>query len=520
MKTIHFFLIFIFLLNTHVHAHDIEPLLRKLDTALECHDTYTREKEARIDSLRDALSRAGSKREKCNAEMNLHGEMSSFNLDSALAHIKKAENIARTLNDTSLLIDAMVSRAFLYNTTGVMHKEAFDIFRTLPRHKLDSTRLFNFYCLGVQIYRNLAIHSIDIDLKSHYTAAKMAYRDSAIMLDPGNEVLLANRHIDQGNFHAALRALGPSTPDTLSTRDAAVKYNIMAQIYEQQGNRDMWRKYLVLSAICDITNGVREYLSLQALARILYEDGDYDRAYRYIHHSIADATACNAKMRMLEMSESLPIIDSAYEDMQRSAQRNLSITCIIIGLLVVILGISLIYARKRNICLAEANAEQVRLNERLHQSDMIKEEYIKRFMTLCLEYLAKMERYRNELNRVAARRDFDALVDTIKSTRYINKEVSDFYDKFDEAFLSLFPNFVADFNNLLRPGEEIAIRKGEGLNTELRIYALLRLGVSDSESVCRFLRCSASTVYNYRTKMRNRAIDRENFEAEVLEIKA
>ena len=137
----------------------------------------------------------------------------------------------------------------------------------------------------------------------------------------------------------------------------------MAQIYEQQGNRDMWRKYLTLSAICDITNGVREYLSLQALAKMLYEDGDYNRAYRYIHHSIADATACNAKMRMLEMSESLPIIDSAYEDMQRSARRNLSITCVIIGLLVIILGISLIYARKRNIRLAEANAEQKRLND-------------------------------------------------------------------------------------------------------------------------------------------------------------
>lgn len=399
-----------------------------------------------------------------------------------------------------------------------MHKEAYDIFRALPRHRLDSAMLFDYYCLGVQVYRNLAIHSIDSDLKSAYTAAKTAYRDSAIMLDPGNDVLLANRYIDQGNFHAALLALGPSTPDTLVSRDAAVKYNVMAQIYEQQGNRDMWRKYLTLSAICDITNGVREYLSLQALAKMLYEDGDYNRAYRYIHHSIADATACNAKMRMLEMSESLPIIDSAYEDMQRSARRNLSITCVIIGLLVIILGISLIYARKRNIRLAEANAEQKRLNERLHQSDTIKEEYIKRFMNLCLEYLAKMERYRNELNRVAARRDFDALVDTIKSTRYINKEVSDFYEKFDEAFLSLFPNFVADFNKLLRPGEEIAIRKGEGLNTELRIYALLRLGVSDSESVCRFLRCSASTVYNYRTKMRNRAVDRDKFEAEILNL--
>ncbi len=518
MKPIHFILALSLLLYMPARARDIEPLLRKLDAAIANQSTYILEKESRIDSLRSALILADTPREKWEAEMALHAQMSSYNLDSALAHIKKAETIARALNDTSLVLDALTNRAFLYNTSGVMHKEAYDIFRALPRHRLDSAMLFDYYCLGVQVYRNLAIHSIDSDLKSAYTAAKTAYRDSAIMLDPGNDVLLANRYIDQGNFHAALLALGPSTPDTLVSRDAAVKYNVMAQIYEQQGNRDMWRKYLTLSAICDITNGVREYLSLQALAKMLYEDGDYNRAYRYIHHSIADATACNAKMRMLEMSESLPIIDSAYEDMQRSARRNLSITCVIIGLLVIILGISLIYARKRNIRLAEANAEQKRLNERLHQSDTIKEEYIKRFMNLCLEYLAKMERYRNELNRVAARRDFDALVDTIKSTRYINKEVSDFYEKFDEAFLSLFPNFVADFNKLLRPGEEIAIRKGEGLNTELRIYALLRLGVSDSESVCRFLRCSASTVYNYRTKMRNRAVDRDKFEAEILNL--
>lgn len=396
MKPIHFILALSLLLYIPARARDIEPLLRKLDAAIANQSTYILEKESRIDSLRSALILADTPREKWEAEMALHAQMSSYNLDSALAHIKKAETIARALNDTSLVLDALTNRAFLYNTSGVMHKEAYDIFRALPRHRLDSAMLFDYYCLGVQVYRNLAIHSIDSDLKSAYTAAKTAYRDSAIMLDPGNDVLLANRYIDQGNFHAALLALGPSTPDTLVSRDAAVKYNVMAQIYEQQGNRDMWRKYLTLSAICDITNGVREYLSLQALAKMLYEDGDYNRAYRYIHHSIADATACNAKMRMLEMSESLPIIDSAYEDMQRSARRNLSITCVIIGLLVIILGISLIYARKRNIRLAEANAEQKRLNERLHQSDTIKEEYIKRFMNLCLEYLAKMERYRNE----------------------------------------------------------------------------------------------------------------------------
>jgi len=497
---------------------DIEPLLKRLDRAIEQHQTYLQIKETRLDSLRRALAAVDNPREQYDAEMTLHAELASYNLDSALTHVKQAENIARQLEDTSLTLRSMIARALIYNTSGVMYKEAFDIFSTIPRDALDKTALFDYYCLGVQVNRNLAVHSLDRDLKATYTAAKMAYRDSALTLDPSNDVLLANKYMDSGDFIAAINALGPELPDTLSSRDAAVKFNVLAQIHELQGARDMQRKYLALSAICDISNGVREYLSLQALAAMLYEDGDYTRAYRYIHHSIADATACNAKLRMLQMSETLPIIDSAYNNMQRRARLHLLLTCGIIGLLVMALAVSLLYARKQNRRLAEANAEQSRLYDRLHQSDTIKGEYIKRFMNLCLEYLAKMESYRNELNRVAARRDFDSLVNTIKSTRYINKEVNEFYEKFDEAFLSLFPRFVSDVNNLLQPDGQLALHKGERLNTELRILALMRLGVSDSESICRFLRCSSSTVYNYRTRMRNRALNRDSFDADILRL--
>ena len=497
---------------------DIEPLLLHLDEVIGNHAVYLNAKEARIDSLRRNLAAVGGLRERWAAEMALHDEMLSYRLDSALAHVDNAVAIAADGKDTTLMLSSLIAKAMLFNTSGVMYKEAYDIFASIPCHRLDSAQLFDYYCLGVQINRNLARHSLDKKLIAAYTVAKTAYRDSAIMLDPDNDVLLANRYMDRGDFLAAIKALGASTPDTLTTRAAAVKYNVLAQIYEMQGNRDMQRKYLTLSAICDVSNGVREYLSLQSLACILYEDGDYDRAYRYIHHSIADATACNAKLRMLEMSESLPIIDSAYDDMQHRARRNLLTTCFIIGLLMVALGVSLLYAHKRNRRIAEAHRGQMLLIERLNVSDTIKEEYIKRFMNLCLEYLAKMERYRGELNRVAARRDLDSLVNTIKSTRYVNREVAEFYEKFDEAFLSLFPDFVNDFNSLLRPGGEVALKKGERLNTELRIYALQRLGISDGESVCRFLRCSPSTVYNYRTRMRNRAIDRDRFEDAVMEI--
>lgn len=141
-----------------------------------------------------------------------------------------------------------------------------------------------------------------------------------------------------------------------------------------------------------------------------------------------------------------------------------------------------------------------------------------RFMTLCLEYISKMENYRNNLVKIASNRNFDKLFTAIKSSQYVTKEINDFYRNFDETFLSLFPDFVKKFNELLVPEGQFHVSPEDGLNIELRIYALMRLGISDGQRVSQFLRCSMSTLYNYRTKMRNRAKHRDTFESDVLKI--
>lgn len=527
--------------------------LLALDSTLLEYPRFLSVKERHIDSLRLSLSEARRPIDRYMAEMHLHDAYGSYSLDSSLVHAKRALAIAREADDRALMTRAGISIAFLYNTSGVMYKEAYDILSGIDSSALPDEDLFDYYCLGVQVYRNLAIHSLDTGLRDRYTAAKVAYRDSALMLRPDNDVLLANKYMDNGDWRNALHAMKGSADGHLTDRDGAVKYHVLSQIYALKGDRMMQERYLALSAACDLRNGVREYLSLQQLAMMLYRDGDIDRAYRYIHRSISDATACNAKLRMLEMSEMLPIIDSAYDTLQTESRRYLYATCVVIGVLSAMLFVLLLFVRRKNRVLHEAklrqedandrleevnrnqaslnnalkslnedlsaaNLKERRLNERLLSVNRIKEEYITRFMNLCLEYLSKMESYRCELNKIASRRDFDALYEAIKSTRYVNKEVSEFYVKFDEAFLNLFPTFVDEFNALLRPGEEVTLKKGECLNTELRIFALLRLGISDGECVSRFLRCSFSTVYNYRTKMRNRAIDRENFEKNVMAI--
>ncbi len=496
----------------HRREADTERYLRQLDSIVE-------RGSALAPRTTDAPERGTAGREGAaplqdpfEREMALHDEYMSRSLDSALMHVKRAREIAGREGAAPLQVRADIALAYVYNTSGVMYKEAYDIFTGIDRSLLtDSAMLFDWYCLGIQVNRNLAVHSLDEELKAQYTAAKAAWRDSALTLKPDNDVLLANKYMDLGDYGRALQVLG-NVRDGQTTREAAIKYNVLAQIYERQGRTDLQEKYLAQSAICDLSNGVREYLSLQTLAMLLYDDGDYSRAYRYIHRSIADATACNAKLRMLEMSETLPIIDNAYDAAQRRTRLTIILACVAVGLLLVVLAIALLYIRRKNRRLASISRRLEASAQRLEASDRIKQEYVTRFMNLCLEYLGKMEHYRGHLNKVAATGDWQKLYDTIRSTRYVNKEIADFYEKFDEAFLNLFPTFVDDVNALLRPDGRPRLKNGERLNTELRILALMRLGITDGESICRFLRCSASTVYNYRTRLRNAALDRSAFD--------
>jgi len=386
-------------------------------------------------------------------------------------------------------------------------------------------------------------------------------RDSAIAYAPDDVILRAERLEDQGKIQQAIALLSDNLPDGLTTREAGLRYFILSEMYEKQHQNGTQIKYLALSSIAGIKNAVREYIALRKLAVLLYEQGDIDRAYTYIHRCIDDAKACNARMRMVETSTFLSVIDSAVVK-QKQDTRNAAIwAAFVISLLLLLLASALIVLRRKMRMLQHSEKELIRvnnqvtetnvqlrytnkqlkdantqlkqlndqileseetqkiLNSQLSDANKIKEEYITRFMHLCLDYINKMENYRANLNKVARKRNFDELYDTIQSTRYINKEVNEFYNSFDEAFLHIYPNFLKDFNALLRPEAQVTLKKNERLNTELRIYALLKLGISDGTKVQEFLRCSSSTVYNYRTNMRNKAINRDSFEQDVLAIK-
>ncbi len=326
------------------------------------------------------------------------------------------------------------------------------------------------------------------------------------------------------------------SPDT---RDYAVVTSILAFIYQSTGQREKQKEYLIKSAIADIRGVVKENNSLRALAELLYEEGQLQRADVYMKRSMEDANFYNARLRNVQASRMLPVIDHAYQVEKQKHQQVLQIFLVVTSLLTLFLACAVWYvirqvkklARARQDLLAmneelkllnerliEVNQRQHETNNSLTEANHIKEEYVGRFMGLCSTYIDKLEGYRRMLNKQAASGKVEELYKTLKSSRFIDEELKEFYQNFDNSFLSIFPDFVKRFNELLPEEERIIPKQDERLTTELRIFALIRLGITDSAKIAGFLRYSITTIYTYRSKLKNRSLCRDNFEEEVMKI--
>ena len=331
-----------------------------------------------------------------------------------------------------------------------------------------------------------------------------------------------------------------------------VAYSI-SDIYRQINDKDKEKQYLIISAMSDLKNSIKEYVSLRRLAILLYEEGDVTRAYLYMRKSMEDATFCNARLLIIEVSDALPIIDNAYDAMRKSERAHITLGLIIVSFLLLLVGALVIYTRKQlrriaharcaleesnkslnemnqklnslntqltstNDKLNEANTALQETNSSLFESNKIKNIYIMEFMNKCSAYIDKLDAYRRSLNKLAANGGLQELYRRLKSSAIVEDEIEEFFEDFDRIFLRIFPEFVVSFNGLMKEDENIQPKKVGRLNTELRIYALMRLGVVENEKIAAFLRCSKQTVYSYRSRIRLRSLYPEDFEERVAKI--
>ncbi len=249
----------------------------------------------------------------------------------------------------------------------------------------------------------------------------------------------------------------------------------------------------------------------------MFEKGDIERAYKYLSCSMEDAVACNARLRSVEVTEFFPIVDKVYKlkiEKEKQISRTLLISVSFLSFLLLVTIIYL-YRQMKKLSLmrkaVSASNEQLQeINKELSQASKIKEEYIALYLNQCVIYLDKLDTYRRSLAKLAM-----ALFKTIKSEQFIRDERKNFYNEFDKSFLKLFPHFIKSFNDLMTEEGKLSPKSGEILSTELRIFALIRLGINDSSNIAHFLGYSLATVYSYRSKVRSKALDKEKFEEEV-----
>ncbi len=533
-------------LQKKVVANELDSLLLELEQAMAMKSKYDNEKEVRIANLKALLNKAGTEPEQhFYVYDQLIEEYRTFTFDSTLHYISLSVELANSINKPELIYKADLKLARLLASSG-RYLEAVDVLKRVNAVHLSKALLVDYYTDLLKVYSDLSIYTPSQENHDKYDALAKSYADSLLTLvEPESEIalsLLEKRYRDDRKIDESL--------EINSQRLAKVKmgtpsYSVItferALNYRLKSDTENEKKYLILSAISDIKASVKDNASLSNLALLLHKERNIDRAHAYINFSFEDASFYNSRLRFIEISNILPVINEAYQLKNERQRQRLKRYLIIISVLSIILVFAIFYIQRQikklstarnelqdvnqqlnqlNSTLSDTNQSLSKLNEELSETNHVKEHYIGNFLSICSDYIDKMEAFKNMVKKQILAGKVEELLKTTKSNKLIEEETKVFYQNFDSVFLHIFPNFVHKLNSLLSPEEQIILKKDEMLNTELRIFALIRLGINDSSNIAKLLRYSVNTIYNYRVKIKNKAIHREDFEKQVMQIGA
>ena len=500
-------------------------LTASLDEAIEAHRHYVAVREGRIARLKCQLLDADTANLsffRWNGE--IYKEYKAYICDSAIHYLRVNLDWAERYGQRNAALETRLELAHLMASAG-MYEEAAELLRQTDKASLPTHLMPDYYNACHKLYTELSFYTLDDSFKKHYQALATHYDDSLMqVLLPSSPLYLERRETREAVAGHPDEALSindtrlahakPNTPEY-----ALVTYQ-RSLLYRRLGNREEEKRYLALSALTDIRLSITDHASLWNLAELLYEEGDMEHAYRYIRFSWDETNRYNARSRSLQTAGILSLIDLTYQAMREKQNDRLRLYLWLISTLIVLLvvAVGFIYRQMQRLSAARNKLEHA--NEQLQLSNNIKEEYVGRFMNLCSVYINRLDTYRRMVNKKISAGQMEELLKMVRSREVLDTGLKELYDNFDTAFLHLFPDFVDKFNDLLQPEERIVLRKGELLNTELRIFALIRLGIDDSSQIAEFLRYSVNTIYNYRAKVKNKArISREDFEIRLMQIR-
>lgn len=522
----------LFLNVTFVLAHNgTDSLLRQLNLALDQSATFDKQKIAEIDKLKSAFHAARLPEIKFTACLKLYDAYKSFNFDSAFASALELQKIATILNDNNRLQLAKIKLGFILLSSGMFHETGvlMNGFRAAPLP--DSLRA-EYYVLMRRYYYDMADYVNDWMYSPAYITLAGRYTDSAVAIYPPHSYQylsnLGYKYYKEGNMDTALYYLNQALSQLhLNYHEQAMTYANLGNIYIIKKEYDRAVDFFARSAIADARASVKETTATFNLASILFQTGDVKNASKYIEKAIADATFYGARQRKVQVSAILPIIEGEKINTVEGQKRLLFIyaaiaTAFLLGL--VLLTFIIIKQVKKlkaaQVAIMESNVRQQEINEQLLEANKIKEEYIGYCFRINSEYIGKIEKLKKGLDQKIADNKFNEVKFLVNNIN-VKQERDELFRNFDRIFLKIFPHFVQEFNSFFKEEDQIRLKDNELLNTDLRIFALIRIGIVENEKIAQILEYSVNTIYAYKTKIRNKSIiPNEVFEEKIMEIKA
>lgn len=513
-------------------AEKTDSLLREVSQTIENKEVYILEKNKRIDRLKEIL------KDRDNASLvrqfevynKLYNEYRSFKYDSAFTYALKLQETASKMQDSTRMSKARLNLSFILLSSGMFTEALQTLDSVNLKNRPDSIKV-DYYALRARAYYDLASYNQDKYYSNRYIDLGGSYVDSALALTNQNSLqfysLRGMKHEATGNYEKA-KADFQTVLDKFDPtfHQYAMSAHSLGIIYRATGDTEKAIQMMAEAAIADIKSSVTEAVALMNLAELLYNNGEESRAYTYIKQALEDADFYGARQRKIQVAGILPIIEGERLVTVEGQRRSLFLYAIAVTLLsVLVVAFAFIIFRQlkqlRQVkkSLTEANLRLQEINDKLLEANIIKEEYIGHSFNVHSEYINKLEKFKNSVDTKWMAKKYDEIPHVLKSVN-LKKEREALYTNFDKIFLKLFPDFISVFNSYFNEEDKIVCRNRDSLNVELRIFALIRIGIHDHEQIARILEYSVSTIYNYKTKVKNKSIlPNEEFEKKIMEIK-